>query len=308
MASIRARGLVQYGHSHCGSWMGTRNARGYMEEKRLGVVVQEARRAHGLTQQALCQRTGLSYSTLAKIERGAIKAPSVFTLQTISRALGVSLDELVDAALPQGQRRKKISQNGIRFVFFDMNGCLVRSASSAFARLAEESGASQETVETIFWKYSDDVNRGVKSVDELNTALAERLGMMVDWNKYYLEAIQATPLMTDFVHWVAENYEIGILTNTMPHLLQPMLELGFLPPEHYDAIVESCEVHALKPEHRMYEIAADCAGVTPQEILLIDDDRPNLVAAGKEGWHTMKFHPFQPEESIEAIRAALQPA
>ena len=279
-----------------------------MEEKQLGVVVQKARKAHGLTQQALCQRTGLSYSTLAKIERGAIKAPSVFTLQTISRALGVSLDELIEAALPLGQRRKKISASGIRFVFFDMNGCLVRSASSAFARLSEESGASQETIETIFWKYSDDVNRGVKSIDELNTALAERLGMMVDWNKYYLEAVQATPLMADFVHWVAENYEVGILTNTMPNLLQPMLDMGLLPAESYDAIVESCEVHALKPEHRMYELAADQAGVAPHEILLIDDDRPNLVAAGKEGWHTMKFHPFQPEESIEAIRAALQPA
>lgn len=288
--------------------MGIHNARGYMDEKRLGGVVQSARKAHGLTQQALCQRTGLSYSTLAKIERGAIKAPSVFTLQTISRALGVSLDELVEAALPQGQRRKKVAKNGVRFVFFDMNGCLVRSASSAFARLAEESGASQETVETIFWKYNDDVNRGVKSIDELNTALAERLGVMVDWNKYYLEAVQATPLMADFVHWVAESYEIGILTNTMPHLIQPMIEKGLLPTEAYNVIVESCEVHALKPEHRIYEIAAERAGVAPHEILLIDDDRPNLAAAGKEGWHTMKFHAFQPEESIQAIRAALQPA
>lgn len=277
-----------------------------MEEKKLGEIVQQARRAHGLTQQALCQKTGLSYSTLAKIERGAIKSPSIFTVQLVATALGVSLDDLMAAVLPHGAAKKGVSQNGVRFVYFDMNGCLVRSFTNAFARLADESGASQETVETIFWKYSDDVNRGVKSVDELNTALAERLGMMVDWNRYYLEAIQATPAMSDLVHWVAEHYRVGILTNTMPHLVVPMLESGLIPRETYDAVVESCEVHALKPEHRMYEIAAERAGVEPHEILLIDDDRPNLTAAGKEGWHTMKFHAFQPEESIEAIRGALQ--
>lgn len=279
-----------------------------MDEKRLGEVVQQARRAHGFTQQTLCQKSGLSYSTLAKIERGAIKSPSVFTIQMIAQTLGVSLDELLQEALPGRERRKKTSKNGVKFVYFDMNGCLVRSASNALARLADESGASQDTVETVFWTYNEDVNRGVKSVDELNTALAERLGIMVDWNRYYLDACEATPLMADLLAWVARNYRVGILTNTMPNLVQPMLDAGLLPRVDYDAIVASCDVHALKPEARMFEIATEMAGVAPDEILLVDDDRPNLTAAGKQGWHTMKFHAFMPQESIEAIRAALEPA
>jgi len=279
-----------------------------MDEKRLGTVVQQARRAAGFTQQSLCNKSGLSYSTLAKIERGAIKAPSVFTLQTIARTLGVSLDELVEAASPNSQVRKKVSRNGVRFVYFDMNGCLVRSASSAFGRLSEESGASQDTIETVFWQFNEDVCRGVRSIDELNTALAERLGVMVDWNRYYLEAVEATPGMAEFLQWISANYRVGILTNTMPNLVQPLLDAGLLPPIEYDAIIDSSVVHSLKPESRIYEIAAERAGVAPHEILLVDDDRPNLAAAGKQGWHTMKFHAFQPEESIAAIRDALQPA
>jgi HAD superfamily hydrolase (TIGR01509 family) len=279
-----------------------------MDEKRLGTVVQQARRAAGFTQQSLCNKSGLSYSTLAKIERGAIKAPSVFTLQTIARTLGVSLDELVEAASPNSEVRKKVSRNGVRFVYFDMNGCLVRSASSAFGRLSEESGASQDTIETVFWQFNEDVCRGVRSIDELNTALAERLGVMVDWNRYYLEAVEATPGMAEFLQWISANYRVGILTNTMPNLVQPLLDAGVLPPIEYDAIVDSSVVHSLKPESRIYEIAAERAGVAPNEILLVDDDRPNLAAAGKQGWHTMKFHAFQPEESIAAIRDALQPA
>ena len=280
-----------------------------MDEKRLGVVVQEARRSHGYTQQTLCQKSGLSYSTLAKIERGAIKSPSIFTIQQIATTLGMSLDELMVGVLAVSNTSdKKVSQNGIRFVYFDMNGCLVRSSSNAFAKLAEDSGVSPDTIETIFWQYDEAVNKGEKSIDELNTALAERLGMMVDWYAYYLDSIEPTPGMSELLAWVSKNYRVGILTNTMPNLVHLMIDRGLLPQIPYDVIIDSSEVHAIKPETRIYEIAAERAGVTPNEILLIDDDRPNLVAAGQMGWHTMKFQPYQPEEAIVAISTALQPA
>lgn len=280
------------------------------EEKRLGKVVQLARRNAGLTQQALCQKTGLSYSTLAKIERGAIKSPSIFTIQHIAAVLGVGLDELMQGVLSSPAVKpveKKVSSSGIRFVYFDMNGCLVRFYQQAFAQLAEESGTSPDVIETIYWQFNDDICRGTKSVDELNTALAERLGMMVDWYKYYLAAVEATPGIAELVRWVTENYHAGILTNTMPGLVRAMQENGTLPQVHFETIVDSSEVHALKPEEAMYEIAARYAGVSPNEILLIDDDRPNLTAAGKLGWHTMSFDAYHPEEAIVAISTALQP-
>jgi len=280
-----------------------------MDEKRLGAVVQEARRRHGYTQQTLCQKSGLSYSTLAKIERGAIKSPSIFTIQQIANTLGISLDELmIGVPVTTKSNDKRTSQNGIRFVYFDMNGCLVRAASNAFAKLAEESGVSPDTIETIFWQYNDAVNRGEKSIDELNTALAERLGILVDWYAYYLGSIEPMPGMAELLSWVSKNYRVGILTNTMPNLVHTMIDKGLLPQVPYDVIIDSSEVHAIKPEPRIYEIATERAGVAPSEILLIDDDRPNLVAAGQMGWHTMKFQAYQPEEAIVAISTALQPA
>ena len=44
----------------------------------LGKVLATARRKCALTQQQLCSQTGIAYSTLTKIERGAIKKPNVF--------------------------------------------------------------------------------------------------------------------------------------------------------------------------------------------------------------------------------------
>ncbi len=293
---------------------GTANGGALSEEKRLGQVVQDARRKAGLTQQALCQKSGLSYSTLAKIERGAIKAPSVFTIQHIAATLDTTLDQLLQGVplrAPSTPRNiiveKKVSRSGVRFVYFDMNDCLVRYSYPPAPRIAEDAGSTPDVVESLVWKYDADINRGTMSMDEFNTLLAERLGMMVDWNRYYLEAIEAMPGVAELVQWVAENYKVGILTNTVPGLVGPMLENGTLPRVHYDAIVQSCEVHAMKPETEMFQIATERAGVAPHEILLVDDNRSNIVAASKFGWNVLSFDQLHPESSIVSISTALQP-
>ncbi len=292
---------------------------GLAEEKRLGRVLAQVRKNAGLTQQGLCHKSGLSYSTLAKIERGAIRAPSVFTIKHLAATLGISLDELlkdvttgkipIPAPTPEELANKKISKNGVKFVYFDMNGCLVRSATTrAFTRLSEESGVAFETIETLYWQHNNAVCRGDVSIDQLNTVLAERLNMMVDWNRYYVESAEATPGMDELVSWAAENYEIGILTNAMPGQVAALLDHGILPQVSYTTIIDSSEVRALKPETRMYEIAAERAGVSPTELLLIDDDKVNLGNAAALGWHTMSFDAFHPEDSIVSVSTALQPA
>jgi FMN phosphatase YigB (HAD superfamily) len=285
------------------------------EEKQLGRVLQAARKRAALTQQALCQKSGLSYSTLAKIERGAIRAPSVFTIKHLAETMGISLDELLHGVqavryaqnLPV-QPPKKVSKNGVRFVYFDMNECLVRFGSRGFARLAEESGEPIDAIETIFWKYDADVCRGAVSIDELNTALAERLGMMVDWKKYYLQAVEATPGMDELLRWVAENYRLGIISNTMPGFIGSLQEAGSLPAVTYDAVVDSSVIGAIKPEQAIYDAALSQAGIAPGEILLVDDNRGNLAAASRLGWKTIWFDAYHPEESIVNISTALQPA
>ena len=53
------------------------------------------RRAAGLTQEQLAERTGLSQQYLSGLERGS-RNPTVVTLYEISQALGVSHVELVE--------------------------------------------------------------------------------------------------------------------------------------------------------------------------------------------------------------------
>jgi FMN phosphatase YigB (HAD superfamily)/DNA-binding XRE family transcriptional regulator len=280
-----------------------------MDERGLGKQLQAARQAAGLTQQQLCHQANLSFSTLTKIERGAIKAPSIFTIQAIAGALNLSLDELVGQAGSNRGRQLQKTKSGVSFVYFDVNGCLVHFYQRAFGKLAAATGAPADMVETAFWHYNDDVCRGVLSMSDFNAKLAERLGVdQVNWQDHYLETVEPISEMHELLQWASERYKVGLLTNIMPGLLSSMRQRAQLPSVNYDAIVDSSEVGAIKPEAKVYEIAQQRAGVPPEEILLIDDSRANLMAAEKLGWHVLWFDDARPEEAATRARQALEPA
>ncbi len=264
-----------------------------------------ARQAAGLTQQSLCQKAGLSYSTLAKIERGAIKTPSVFTIQSIAGVLGMTLDELV--GVPTERREYGRSRSGVRFVYFDVNNCLVRFFQRAFTKVAAEADVPVDIVETTFWRHNDQVCRGDMTLQQFNERLGSELHVPnFDWRHYYLTSTVATPEMDEFVPWVREHYGVGLLTNSMPGLIKDMLDEGMLPKIPYDVIIDSSQQHLLKPEREIYEKAQKEAGCAPEEILFTDDTRANIMAAEKLGWHVMWFDDSRPRESIERLRTALE--
>ena len=280
-----------------------------MDERGLGKRLQRARQGAGLTQQQLCQKAGLSFSTLTKIERGAIKSPSIFTIQAIAGAVGTSLDELVGESPARPGRHLSKTKSGASFIYFDMNGCLVHFFQAAFTALAADTGAPADSVEAVYWHYNDEVCRGTMSLDDFNTELAKRLGVKtVDWQSYYLKAVEPIKEMHDVITWAAKHYRIGLLTNTMPGFVDAMRGQGLIPDIPYDVIIDSSEAGAIKPEARMYDTAAERAGCSPGEIMLIDDSRVNLMAAERLGWHVMWFDDAQPEKSAAAVRQALEPA
>lgn len=281
-----------------------------MDEKSLGKRLQEARQGAGLTQQELCQQANLSFSTLTKIERGAIKSPSIFTIQSIAGALNLSLDELVGRKDGRKSDRKLLkTKSGVSFVYFDVNGCLVYFYQQAFARLAEDTGVRSDVVEAAYWHYNDEVCRGIITLEDFNNKLAQRLELKsVDWQKYYLETIRPIEEMQNTLKWASERYKVGLLTNIMPGFLSAMRREKLLPNLSLDAIIDSSAVATIKPESKIYEIAQERAGVPSGEILLIDDSRVNLMAAERLGWHVLWFDDSRPQESVDRVREVLEPA
>ena len=62
----------------------------------LGKNIKRIRQRRNLTQDKLARLADIPYTTITKIETGVIKQPSVLAVAKIAKALGVSLDELVE--------------------------------------------------------------------------------------------------------------------------------------------------------------------------------------------------------------------
>ena len=57
--------------------------------------IKKARAKLGLTQDDLAKKADIKYTTLTKVESGAVNKPSVQTMAKIAKALGVSIEELL---------------------------------------------------------------------------------------------------------------------------------------------------------------------------------------------------------------------
>jgi len=284
-----------------------------LDERALGRAIQAARKSAGLTQQQLCDQLDISYSTLTKIERGAIKAPSIFTVAQIARICGVSIEALIGMETPAllapitPSKIYKKAKNGIEFVFFDINGCMVRFFQRAFSDLAAESGVRPEVIEETFWHYNDAVCRGEMSLGEFNSVLGERIGKAdLNWLDYYLASVEPVEELHACAEWAGEHFRVGLMSNIMPGSIDAMIARGLLPNLDYSVIIDSSMVGSIKPEPEIYEIAARKTGVRPEDILLVDDSRANLMSGERLGWHVLWFDDFRPSESVERIRSTLE--
>lgn len=58
----------------------------------IGENIQRLRLEKGMTQEDLAIKSGVSYTTLIKIERGSVQNPTVLTIKKIANALEVTVD------------------------------------------------------------------------------------------------------------------------------------------------------------------------------------------------------------------------
>lgn len=275
--------------------------------KGLGLRLQKARKAGGLTQQELCQRSGLSYSTLAKIERGAIKSPSIFTIQQIAAVLDITVDELLGAPKVPVIAPKQTSKSGVSFVYFDIHGCIVQFFHRAFVSIAKDTGVSPDIVESMYWHYNDAVCRGEMSLEDFSAAFGTKFDIPdFDWTPYYLEALTPIKETHELIRWAAQHYRVGLLSNIFPGMLERLKANGMIPNIEFDSVIDSSVVASIKPEAAIFEVAAKQADVPPGQILLVDDSRANLMAADRAGWRALWFDDYRPEESTDRVRQALE--
>lgn len=81
---------------------------------------------------------------------------------------------------------------------------------------------------------------------------------------------------------------VGMLSN-MPPAWDRQWRRMIDPAGLFDALVLSFEVGCRKPERRIFEIAAEAAGVPAEACVLIDDSAANCAGAEEAGWQAVHF-------------------
>ena len=98
----------------------------------------------------------------------------------------------------------------------------------------------------------------------------------------------------------------NVLLSVMPLYIQEFLRVIW--PEFesvFDHVIVSSEVHLIKPDPRIYQLALDCAGCRADEAVFIDDGRENVAAAQALGIQSILYE--SREQVIEELEMILSP-
>jgi putative hydrolase of the HAD superfamily len=183
------------------------------------------------------------------------------------------------------------------FVYLDLGNVIFSfDRQRAFRQMAEASGADPARIETLL------VAEGLQEALEtgrldwagFHAEFSHRTGTEADPDRLARAASDMfTPLaaMVPVIAGLARaGCPFGILSNTCAvhwnHLLaeRPWVLAGG-PRE----IVLSHEVGAMKPDRRIYDVAAARAGVPPERIFFCDDIPAHVAAAREAGWDAEVF-------------------
>lgn len=195
----------------------------------------------------------------------------------------------------------------IKAVVFDVGGVLCDWKIICW-EFAREIGVGEEKFIEVFLKYSfDPVNGsdlGYITTDEFFEKLTAELGVpekAKSWRKRLVPGFKRIEPTFTLLNELKDKYRLALLTNAKIGLWDEWKEGNLR--EYFEIIVDSSEVHLLKPDARIYKMLLERLNLAAEECLFIDDF-PEYIAAAKElGFKTVHF--IKPEESVKLIRKIL---
>lgn len=206
-------------------------------------------------------------------------------------------------------------QSQIRAVFFDLGGVVLTSPFEAFTRLEEDRGWPDGAIVRINSTNPDDnawaqMERGEIDANGFVTqfeAEGRAIGLDVDGAAVLGCLVGSVrPDMAAFVVECAAQLTVAVLTNNThaldstraawPEGLAAVIDAA-------DHVFESSVLGIRKPDPGFYRHALDVCGVSPDEVLFLDDLGMNLKPARALGMHTIKVE--DPQVAIDEARSTL---
>lgn len=200
----------------------------------------------------------------------------------------------------------------IRNIFFDFGGVIMDVFLARTMDAFMKMGVSKLRVEqtqagsgTFFDGHERGTVSSEKFLEELRKLIPDGASIPEEkiWEAWHALLGGYVPERIELLRTLAreKRYRIFVLSNTNPphrKRIREMFREQF--GGDFDAIFEktffSDELGCVKPEAKIYELAAQKAGTVPEESLFIDDNSANVEGARACGWHA--YHLVVGKETI----------
>jgi len=156
-----------------------------------------------------------------------------------------------------------------------------------------ESGLGERFVEAYFGNYEfhRDFERGKITEKKFIKRMLEILNHKIDCEtfcNYYANIFKVNEGVAALLPRLKEKYKLIMLSNTDPiHTKHGWEHYDFL--KHFDEIILSHIVGAVKPEEEIYRAVEKASGAPSEEHIFIDDIEKYVAAARSLGWDGIHF-------------------
>lgn len=196
----------------------------------------------------------------------------------------------------------------IKAVFFDLGGVIVRTEFQApREHLAERLGMEYEDLVKLVFDSPSSIraSHGEISDKEHWAEVTKRLRRPASETETIREDFFAGDIVDreilDFLQTLRPHYFVGLISNAWPDLRDYIARQKF--DDAFDHMVISGEVGVMKPEPRIYQIALEQAGVSPDEAVFVDDFYENIEGCEKVGMKGIHFK--DPESALKQLKSLL---
>lgn len=201
----------------------------------------------------------------------------------------------------------------MKTIVFDFGGVLFNwhpptMLQRVVPHLARDEASAAHWVGEIFQGYGGDwqqFDRGLLEVDEIVARIVRRTGLAAaDVQRVVDEVPNELQPIAPSVALLRRLHESGrrlLFLSNMPALYADHLERAHDFVGWFADGVFSARVHEAKPEPAIFRLAAERFGHAPEELVFLDDHRPNVETARALGWNALHFaHAAQAEAELRA--------
>ncbi len=198
----------------------------------------------------------------------------------------------------------------IRAVIWDMGGVLLRTENYASReRLAQRLGLSRSELEQlVFWGESGNrAQLGAITIDQHWENLRQEFNLshqaMLDFKEDFWGGDCVDMVLIEYIRSLRSSCKTGLLSNAFSNLRQVISEVWKFN-DAFDEMIISAEVGLLKPDRRIYYLALDRLGVSPDEAVFVDDFLSNIEGARRVNMQAIHFK--SPQQVLAELEELLK--